>query len=136
MLNAYSKNQTVVQNGIIPFNSVSLLKGKTAVLNGVSTIDLNCRGVYCVTLDISGTPSEAGGVIVSMTKNGVTQPQAVIDIPLVVTTASVTGSISTLVQVSENNSACCCASATNLQFINTGVGLANANFTITVTKLC
>lgn len=136
MLNAYSKNQTLVQNGIIPFNSVSLLKGKTAVLNGVSTIDLNCRGVYCLTLDISGTPSDAGEVTISMTKNGVTQPQAVIDIPLVVATASVTGSISTLVQVSENNSACCCSSATSIQFVNTGVGLTNANFTVTVTKLC
>lgn len=136
MLNAYSKNQTLVQNGIISFNSVSLLKGKTAVLNGVSTIDLNCRGVYCITLDISGTPSDAGEVTISMTKNGVTQPQAMIDIPLVVTTASVTGSISTLVQVSESNSACCCSSATSIQFVNTGVGLANANFTVTVTKLC
>lgn len=68
MLEAYSTNQSVLANGIIPFNSVSLVKGKTAVLNGVSTIELNNCGVYEIILDIGALPSTDGDITINMLK--------------------------------------------------------------------
>ena len=71
MLEAYSINQTIATNGILPFNSVSLKKGKTAVLSGVSSIELNCSGVYEIVLDVGGLPGAAGNIEIVMTKDGV-----------------------------------------------------------------
>lgn len=136
MLEAYSTNQTVLTNGIIPFNSVSLLKGKTAVLNGVSTIELNNCGVYEFILDIGALPSADGGITINMLKNGVIQSQSVLSIPTVLTTNGVHGSITTLVQVPRNNSACCCSSPTTIQFVNSGVGITEAQINVVVTKIC
>ena len=40
MIQAYSTNQTILTNGILPFNSTSLKKGNTTTLNGVSSLML------------------------------------------------------------------------------------------------
>ena len=136
MLEAYSTNQTIEQNGILPFNSVSLRKGKTAILNGVSSIELNCSGVYEITLNLSGLPASAGDVIVTMNKDGVAQTQATIRIPTVTTAQGISGSVSTLVQVSRNNGSCCCMSPTTIQFANTGVALTDLRVNVVVTKIC
>ena len=136
MLEAYSTNQTIDNNDIIPFNSVSLVKGKTAVLNGVSTIELNTCGVYEIVLNVSGLPTSDGTVTVNMTKNGVTQNQSVLSIPTQVTTSGFSGSITTLVQVSKNNTNCCCSSPTTIQFVNGGVGITQAETNVVVTKIC
>lgn len=90
MLEAYSINQTIATNGILPFNSVSLKKGKTAVLSGVSSIELNSSGVYEIVLDVGGLPGAAGDIEIVMTKDGVQQSQSKISIPTVVATESVT----------------------------------------------
>ena len=136
MLEAYSINQTVATNTNIPFTSVTTQKGCTALLNGINTIELNKAGVYEVTLDISGTPSAAGEANINMLKDGVVEPQATINIPLVAATASVTGSITTLVKVAQSNTCKCNTSSTRLQFLNTGVGLTSLKANVTVTKLC
>lgn len=136
MLEAYSTNQTIINGGVLPFNSVSLKKGKTATLNGVSSIELNTSGVYEIILNLSALPTSSGDVVINMAKDGVTQAQSSIDISTVVTTQGVHGTVSTLVQVSKNNGACCCSSPTVIQFINNGVGLTNANMNVVVTKLC
>ncbi len=136
MLEAYSTNQTVLASGIIPFNAVSLVKGKTALLNGVSTIELNNCGVYEIVFDIGALPSADGSITINMTKNGVIQSQSVLSIPTVTTTNGIHGTITTLVQVSKNNSACCCSSPTTIQFVNNGVGITQAQVNVVVTKIC
>lgn len=131
MIQAYSTNQTILTNGILPFNSTSLKKGNTTTLNGVSSLMLNSSGVYQITLNLSGLPSTAGDVTVAMTKDGVSQPE-VLNIPTVLTTTGVNGSITLLVPVFRT----CCGQATSIQFVNTGVGLTEANINVVVTKLC
>ena len=108
MLEAYSLNQEVGANAAIPFNSVSIQKGCTARLNGVSTIELNKAGVYMVAFD--GTAGAS--TLVQLYKDGVAQPQA--------QSTGTSPSFVTLVQVSENNSNCPCAAPTNIQIRNTG----------------
>lgn len=98
MLEAYSKNQTVpATTGITPFNSVTLKKGCTAELNGVSSIQLNKCGVYEVIFNAIALATTAGNITVEMTKNGVTQPQATRTITGATVTTSVNVPISTLV---------------------------------------
>lgn len=136
MLEAYSKNQTVpATTGITPFNSVTLKKGCTAELNGVSSIQLNKCGVYEVIFNATALATTAGNITVEMTKNGVTQPQATRTITGATIATSVNVPISTLVQVTDNNSCKCCDSPTILQFVNTGVAWTG-DVNVVVTKIC
>jgi hypothetical protein len=136
MLEAYSLNQTILTNGIIPFNSVALLKGETVQLNGVSTIELNRCGVYEVVFNMTANATTAGNIVVQMTKNGVIQPQATRTITGATTATSANVPITTLVQVAKNNTDCCCSSPTIIQFVNAGVGVLANNINVAVTKLC
>lgn len=136
MLEAYSKNQTVpATTGITPFNSVTLKKGCTAELNGVSSIQLNKCGVYEVIFNAIALATTAGDITVEMTKNGVAQPQATRTITGATVATSVNVPISTLVQVTDNNSCRCCDTPTILQFINTGVAWTG-DVNVVVTKIC
>lgn len=136
MLEAYSLNQTIAVNGILPFNSVTLKKGCTAELSGVSSIQLNKCGVYEIAFNMTATASTAGDVIVQMTKNGTIQPQATRTITGATVATSVDVPITTLVQVTENNSNCCCSAPTVVQFINAGVAVTANNINVVVTKIC
>jgi hypothetical protein len=136
MLEAYSLNTSVLANGTIPFNSVALEKGCTTELEGTSTIELNKCGIYEIVFNATATPTVTGTVTVQMTKNGVVQPQATRTITGATTTASVNTPITTLVQVSENNTSCCCTKPTTIQFISSGNGLNIANTNVVVTKIC
>lgn len=123
MLEAYSVNQTVGANAAIPFNNVSIRKGCTATLNGVSTIELNKCGVYMIAFD--GTAGAS--TLVQLYKDGVAQPQA--------QSTGTTVSFVTLVQVPQNNNCNCCTSPVTLRVINGTAGtFTNAN--ITITKVC
>ena len=51
MFQAYSLNQAVSADGIVPFNNVVIDKGCAENLSGVGTIELNKCGVYKVTVD-------------------------------------------------------------------------------------
>lgn len=136
MLEAYSKNQTILATtGVIPFNSVTLKKGCTAELNGVSSIQLNKCGVYEVIFNATALATTAGDITVQMTKNGVAQPQATRTITGATVATSVNVPIATLVQVTDNNSCRCCDTPTILQFINTGVAWTG-DIDIVVTKIC
>lgn len=135
MLEAYSTNQTIVTNGTLPFNATKVSKGRTATLNGVSTIELNKAGVYEISLNISGLPSEAGDVTINTLVDNVVQTNN-INIPTVLTTVGVSATLTTLVKVLYNNTCQCNSSPTSVSFINTGVGLANFNCNVVVTKLC
>lgn len=136
MLEAYSVNQSLAANAIVPFTSVSLVKGETAVLNGTNSIQLNRSGVYMVSAVFTGTPGAAGTASIAMTKDGVVQPQATISDTPVLTTVGVVLPIVTLVQVTHDNSCCCRTAPTVIQFVNNGTALSAVNAKVVVTKVC
>jgi len=136
MLEAYSKNQTILATtGVLPFNSVTLKKGCTAELNGVSSIQLNKCGVYEISVGATGLASTAGAVTVEMTKNGVPQPQATRTLAGQTIDTAFSLPITTLVQVKDNDSCRCCDAPTIIQFVNTGVAWVG-DVDIVVTKIC
>jgi hypothetical protein len=135
MLEAYSLNTTVLSNATIPFNSISIKKGCTAELEGVSTIILNKCGIYEVTFNATATPTASGNVTVQMLKNGVAQAQATRTITGATTTTSFNLPITTLVQVSESNTCNACTKPTTIQFLNTATGISINNVDVVVTKL-
>lgn len=135
MLNAYSNSLTIPANRIVPFSSVHVLKGSAVTLMN-STIQLNKKGAYLVTFDVQGLPSEAGLFTVEMTRNGVVQSDAIINIPSTLVSVGISGSLTTIVTVPDDNTKCCFTSPVELEFLNAGVGIANAHVSVTVTKIC
>lgn len=120
MLEVYSTEIDVAANTVIPFQNVSLKKGCTAELSGASTIKLNKCGVYMVECDASTSVSTT----IQLYKDGVAQPQA--------QSTGVTPTFTTLVQVSENNSCCPCASGVSLQIMNeTAATFTDVNVVVT-----
>lgn len=120
MLELYSLNVEVDQNGSIPFNNVDLAKGCTAVLTAPGTVQFNKSGVYMVDVSASITPAAAGDVSIQLAKNGVLELGSF---------STATGaadettalSFTSLVQVPFNNNPCNCTSnPTTIQLINTG----------------
>lgn len=125
MLEAYSLNVTVATDSAVPFNNVTVEKGCTAVLNGVSTIELNKCGVYMVECHASSATAST----IQLFKDGVALPQA--------QSTGTSPSFTTLVQVPTNNTSCCCSSPVTLQVKNTGSASATfTNANIVVTKIC
>lgn len=123
MLEVYSIEVEVAADSAVPFQNVSLKKGCTAELSGSNTITLNKCGVYMVSCDASAEASTT----LQLYKNGIAQPQA--------QSTGTTPSFVTLVQVSDNNSCCPCASGVSLQVMNTtATTLTNVN--VVVTKVC
>ena len=106
MLEVYSLNVSAESNSAFPLNNITIEKGKTVKLNGVGTIELNQCGVYM----IAANGSAAAASTIQLTKNGVLQPQA--------QSTGTSPAFVTLVQVSKNNSNCCCSSPTIVQIIN------------------
>ena len=136
MLEAYSRSQAVpATTGIVPFNSVSLKKGCTAELNGVTSVQLNKCGVYEVIFTVTGLATTAGNVTIGMTKNGTAQPQATRTVTGATVATSFSLQIPTLVQVKDNNSCRCCDAPTVLQFVNSGVAWTG-DVDVVVTKVC
>lgn len=136
MLEAYSKNQSIAATtGIIPFNSVSLKKGCTVELNGVNSIQLNKCGVYEILFNATALATTAGNITIQATKNGVSQPQGSGTVVGATTSTSVNIPISTLVQVTDNNSCRCWDSPTVVQFVNTGVAWTG-DTSVVITKIC
>lgn len=120
MLEAYSLNVTVAADSPIPFNSVSVAKGCSAVLTSPSTISLNKCGVYKVECDVSAAAANT----IQLYKDGVAQPQA--------QSTGTSPNFSTLVQVDHDNSCCPCASPTLVQIrLTTAATLTDANVVVT-----
>lgn len=134
MLEVYSENITVGANSPIPFNNVSIKKGCTAVLSAPATIQFNKCGVYMVSCDASISPEATGNVEIQLYKNGVPQPQAQ-STATGTANENTTLNFTTLVQVPENNTPCCCSSPTTVQIINLTES-TYANINICVTKIC
>lgn len=124
MLEAYSTNIDVATTTPVPFETTTIQKGQTAVLMSPSSIALNKCGVYMVSVNAS---SEAESTI-ELTKDGIVQPQA--------QSSGTNPCFTTLVQVPNSNTNCCCSSPTLLQLINTGAAAVFTNVNIVVTKVC
>ena len=135
MLEAYSLNVDVTENGVVPFNNVTIEKGCTAILSAPGTIQLNKCGVYAVHFDASVTSAEAGTVASTLSKASIAQPQGQASASL---TADGIANLAfdTLVQVRESNSCRCCDSPTVIQILNTGIAATYNNANIVVTKVC
>ena len=138
MLESYSVNITVPEGGIIPFNSPVLDKGCTAVQRGTGVIALNKCGVYRVTVSVSGsvTGAAAANIQIGLIKDGVLQPASVQEANSTAATDIVNITFSTLVQVSHNNSNCCCSQPVNIQVVNSGAEALFTHANITVDKIC
>lgn len=122
MLNAYSQNVTLTEMSPIPFDSVAVVKGCTAVLSGDSTIELNKCGVYMVSCNVSAAAAET----IQLYKDGVPQAQA-----------QATGTcpaFTALVQVAQNNTCNPCTGPVRLQVISVTAGTLT-NAAVTVTKI-
>lgn len=134
MIEAYSQNVTVNSNSNIPFEITKIDKGCYENLSGLSSLNLNHCGVYCVTVNGTVTPSAAGTFGIELFKDGVAQVDTL-------TQATVEASqlypfsFMTFVQVSKNNSNCACSSPTVLNVTNTGVDVVYNNVKIAVNKV-
>lgn len=128
MIEVYSKNVTVDGGTQIPLNDVSVLKGKTAALQGSASIVLNKCGVYKISVSANVTPSSAGTASIQMEKNGALAENAISQCTAEADTEYALG-FTTLVQVSTNND-CCCSAPTTLSFVNGLAGSVDLNVVV------
>lgn len=135
MIQVYSSNIDVAAGATYPLNNVVIQKGCSAVLVGASTIQLNQRGIYAIHCDGFATPEAATDVSVQMQVNGLARPDAISGFTGVADTQD-TFAFEALVQVSENNTNCCCTAPTTVQFVNGETGVLDAHINIVVTKIC
>lgn len=135
MIQIYSTNINVPAETAVPLNNVKIRKGCTAVNVSPTTIQLNKRGVYMVHVDAFGEAAAAGDITLQLQRNGQPVPAAIS------TVTGAVGEIDTLhfedlVQVSEDNTSCCCTSPTELQIVTGDVGINGLHINVIVTKLC
>ena len=135
MLQVYSTNITVDADSFVPLQNVTLKKGCSATMSGVSTIDLNKCGVYKITVDASAEPGTAGLMSLDLFRDGVAMPQAQTSATGTTDATSAMG-FETYVQVTSNNSCRCCDSPTTIQVYNSGVDVTFLNLNVTVDKVC
>ena len=136
MLELYSLNVEVDQNGSIPFNNVDLAKGCTAVLTAHGTVQFNKSGVYMVDVSASIAPTAAGTVSIQLAKNGVLELGS-FSVASAAAASTVSLGFTSLVQVSKNNNPCdCTTNPTTIQLINTGQAGTFPIVRMVVTKVC
>lgn len=139
MLELYSLNVEVAQNGSIPFNNVDLAKGCTAVLAGPATVQFNRSGVYMVKVSASITPAATGTVRIQLARDGVLELGSFSEATGAADDTTSLG-FTSLVQVNRNNNPCNCAeNPVTIQLINTSETGQASTFPIVrmaVTKIC
>ena len=135
MVQAYSSNLSVAANAAYPLNNVVIQKGTSAVTVGAGTIQLNQKGIYCVECDGFATPAAATVVSTQLYVNGLARPDAISGFTGITDTQGTFG-FRAYVQVSENNTKCCCTAPTTLQFMNGVTDVTGAHINVTVGKLC
>ncbi len=125
MLQVYSLNVTAGADATFPLTSVAFEKGSSAELVGAGSIELNKCGVYVVAVN----GSAAAASTIQLTKNGILQPQA--------QSTGTSPAFTTLVQVPQNNTNCCCTSPVTIQVVNpTDASETLTSLNVVVTKLC
>ena len=133
MLEVYSKNVSVAAGEQIALKDVSIVKGKTAQLQGAASIVLapNRCGVYKITVNASVTPSAEGSASIQMEKNGTLVDNA-ISTADAADDGTVALSFTTLVPVQASN--CECAVPTTLAFVS-GTAATINNIDVVVDKI-
>lgn len=136
MLELYSLNVEVDENGSIPFEDAKLAKGCTAIPIAPGTVQFNKSGVYMVDVSASITPTEDGDVSIQLAKNGTLQ-LGTLSTATGAADQTTTLSFTTLVQVNRDNEPCNCAvNPTTVQLINTGQAGTFPIVRMVVTKIC
>lgn len=135
MIQLYSDNISVPANSTVPLNNAKLRKGCTAVQAGAAGIQLNRKGIYCVHMDAYAVPEAAGLLQLQLTRNGVPMPEAISAVTGAAGSTETLG-FDTYVQVSEDNTPCCCTSPTELQVMTGDVAFTGLHINVTVSKLC
>lgn len=135
MLETYSKNITVLTNTPIPLNNVALDKGCSIKKQGIATIQFNQCGIYKCTVNASATASTTGALTIQLQKNDVFQPQAMSSATAGDTSSLLPLAFTTLIQVPQNNTGCCCSTPTTINIVNTGVGAVFNTIDVTVEKM-
>ena len=119
MLELYSENVSVNANSDIPLNEVSLLKGNCATTQGASSIVLNTRGVYRVSVNANVNLAAAGVASIQLKVNG-----KVVENAIAQATADASDiynlSFETYVQVTSNNNPNCVCSVPTVISVTTG----------------
>lgn len=136
MVEAYSNNVVVSNGASIPLEQIALEKGCSARLSGSSSINLNRKGIYEVTVSAYGVATSAGELTIQLSKSGSLQPQAISSITAADTTTVYNLGFTTLVQVPEDSTPCCCSPTTAISIMNTGVGVTFNHIDVKVSKLC
>ena len=136
MLEVYSTNTTAAAGAPIALSNVSLLKGTSTQLQGVSSIQINKCGVYEVSVSATATADTAGAIIIQLKKDGVLQPQALTSTTATDITSQHALGFTTLVQVTHDNySNCICSTPTIIDFVNTGVETTYNHINVTVVRI-
>lgn len=137
MFQAYSTNVEVAANTPYPLNNVVVDKGCGEVLNGMSTIQLNHRGIYLVEVDGFATPDAVSTVTAQLYVNGVPQPQAISSFVPAAITDTRTFGFKTYVRVAQNNCNCnCYTTPTVIQIMNGDTAVSEAHINVCVGKVC
>lgn len=136
MLEVYSKNVSAIANAPIALNNISLIKGTSTQLQGVSTIQINKCGIYEISVSASAVAGTAGELSIQLEKNDVLQPQAISTATAADTTSIYPLSFSTLIQVTSNNNPnCICSAPTNISIVNVGEAATFNSITVTVVRI-
>ena len=136
MLEVYSTNTTAAAGAPIALSNVSLLKGTSTQLQGVSSIQINKCGVYEVSVSATATADAAGAIIIQLRKDGVLQPQALTSTTAADITSQHALGFTTLVQVTHDNySNCICSTPTIIDFVNSGVETTYNHINVTVVRI-
>ena len=136
MIQAYSNNINVSANTAIPLNNVKIRKGCNESLAAPATIQLNKRGVYVVSVDAYGSAAAPGEISVQLVKNGIPQPSAISQASVASANSIVAFGFEDLVQVPQDNNACCCTSPTELSVVSGDTNITGLHINVVVTKLC
>lgn len=139
MIECYSENETVTRDEAIAWKNTTVKKGKTVDVSGAS-IQFNKCGIYEVSANVtlassSATSSIPGDVAIQLYKNGVALPQTKQTVTAKDNTSKHSLNMTTLIQVSENNSCCPCASPTVCNLMNVGTSAVILSANLVVTKL-
>lgn len=138
MIQAYSNNITVGTAQAVPFNVVSLVKGRSVEQTNITEFTFNKRGIYLVSVDATGnTAGTSGNIVLQLLKNGISRPEGFTSTASTAVADVESLSFETLVQVEDDNNLCCCSKApTAIQIQNAGVAAQFGHINIVITKLC
>jgi hypothetical protein len=119
MLEVYSDNITVAEDGIFPLQNVKVFKGPVASPSA-NAINLNRRGVYLVKVDAVASVTTAGVAGIQLVKNGIEDPSALTEASVAASGSAAMG-FSTYIQVEDDATPAPGSAPDIIRFVSTGV---------------